>query len=92
MLFAAVLSVFPQSVRHWLGSLVGANFYNKNKKRRNIVHSNLRQVFPELSEDKLQAIVREHLNWHGKALIDYSLFFFGSKRRYYLCLQCARWH
>lgn len=81
LLAAAMLSTLPQSIRHWVGSLIGSYLYKKNKKRREIVRTNLKQVFPELSEDQLQGMVREHLNWYGKALVDYSIFFFASQRR-----------
>jgi len=76
-----IVSLLPQSVRHWLGSQIGLYLYKNNTKRRAIVRANLGQVFPELSEDQLQLMIREHLNWYGKALIDYSLFFFGSRAR-----------
>jgi len=78
---AALLSLLPQTVRHWFGSLIGRYLYKKNRKRRDIVGTNLKQVFPKLSEDQLQSMVRDHLNWYGKALIDYSVFFFASQHR-----------
>jgi len=81
LMLAAMLSLLPQTMRHNIGRLIGSYLYNKNKKRREIVRNNLSQVFPQFSEDQLQAMVREHLNWYGKALLDYSLFFFGSQSR-----------
>ncbi|MGB1310038.1 MAG: lysophospholipid acyltransferase family protein [Leucothrix sp.] len=78
---AFLLSLLPQQIRHRLGDWVGGYLYRYNQKRRHVVHINLRQVFPELSERELQRKVRQHLSWYGKALIDYSVFFFGSKRR-----------
>lgn len=80
LLLAALISMLPQSVRHWIGSLVGAYLFKKNKKRRKVVQNNLRQLFPEISDTQLQHRVRTHLNWYGKALVDYSVFFFGRKR------------
>ena len=81
LLLAALLSVLPQTARHWIGRLIGIYLFKKNKKRRRVVQSNLRQVFPEASEAQLQQMTQTHLSWYGKALVDYSVFFFARKRR-----------
>ena len=81
LLVAFLLSLLPQSVRHWVGQLIGSYLYKKNKKRRDVIQANLRQVFPKIPEAQLQEMVREHLSWYGKALVDYGVFFFGSSRR-----------
>lgn len=77
---AYVLSLLPQVVRHSVGAFIGGYLYKHNKKRRDVVQINLKQAFPELPEVELQRLVRGSLDWYGKALVDYSLFFFGSKR------------
>ena len=76
-----VVSLLPQKVRHWLGGLIGSYLYRNNEKRRDVTRTNLRQAFPELSEDELERMTKSHLGWYGKALVDYSLYFFGSKQR-----------
>jgi lauroyl/myristoyl acyltransferase len=81
LLVAVVLSLLPRSARHALGDGIGAYLYRNNQKRKVVVEKNLRQVFPNASESELQEKVRSHLGWYGKALVDYCLFFFGSKNR-----------
>lgn len=81
LLAAALISVLPQKVRHFLGGLLGSYLYRNNEKRREVVLANLRQVYPEKSDKQLQVITKSHLKWYGKALLDYSLFFFGGRRR-----------
>lgn len=81
LLLGLLVSFLPQTIRHQLGALIGSYLYKNNKKRYNIVRANLAQVFPDLSEDQLQQMIRGHLSWYGKALVDYSLFFFGSRTR-----------
>ena len=81
LFMAAIISLLPQRQRHCLGRLIGGYLYRNNAKRRTTVQSNLRQVFPDISEDKLQQMVRDNLNWYGNALVDYGLFFFASKKR-----------
>ena len=79
--FAALLSLLPQRQRHWLGGQIGAYLFRHHKKRRDVVLVNLKQAFPQLTEVQLMQMTKEHLSWYGKALVDYSVFFFGSKRR-----------
>jgi lauroyl/myristoyl acyltransferase len=64
-----------------LGDYIGNYLFKHKKKRRGIVEANLRQVFPEIEKDVLSEHVQSHLCWYGRAMIDYSLFFFASKRR-----------
>ena len=78
---AAVFSIFPTSVRHATGRKIGSYIYNNNKKRRHIVNTNLNIAFPELSEEKRDAIALEHLQWYGCALVDYSMVFFSGRKR-----------
>lgn len=79
---AFIVSLFPDSVRHFLGKRVGHAIYNnKKKKRYNVVKANLKVAFPELNESTLETHIKEHLEWYGCALIDYSLLFFASQKR-----------
>ena len=76
-----ILSLMPQVVRHFLGRAIGNLTYNKNKKRRNIVLTNIKIAFPELNEEAQQQRAKQHLQWYGCALVDYSLLLFASKKR-----------
>lgn len=81
LMVAAVVSLLPQSVRHRLGALVGDYLYRNSPKRYGFAHANLRQVYPQASDEVLDRQVRSHLQWYGKGLVDYSLFFFGRRKR-----------
>lgn len=78
---AAFLSLLPQSVRHGLGNWVGDYLYRSNKKRADVAYKNLRQVFPDAQAEQLQHHVRLHLRWYAKGLLDYSVFFFATRKR-----------
>jgi len=81
LFLAFFVAQLPNSARHTIGRWVGDRVYKNNKKRHNIVHTNLKIAFPNLSEQKYEELIQEHLQWYGCALVDYSLLFFGSKRR-----------
>ncbi len=76
-----LVSIMPQTLRHYLGRSIGKLTYTKNKKRRNIVLSNIKIAFPELDKHAQQQLAKQHLQWYGCALIDYSLLLFASKQR-----------
>lgn len=71
----------PNSVRHSIGNWIGNRIYKNNKRRSDIVRNNLKICFPNMEEQAREKMTQKHLQWHGCALVDYSLLFFGSKRR-----------
>lgn len=75
------ISIMPQTLRHCLGRGLGNITYAKNKKRRQIVISNIKIAFPELDHTEQQQLAKQHFQWYGCALMDYSLLLFASKRR-----------
>jgi lipid A biosynthesis lauroyl/palmitoleoyl acyltransferase len=79
--FIFFISLMPQALRHYLGEIIGKLIYAKNKKRRNIVLTNLKIAFPELDNQARQKLARQHLYWYGCALIDYGLLLFSSPQR-----------
>jgi len=76
-----VLSLTPQKLRHFLGRNIGRLTYAKNKKRRKVVLQNIKIAFPELEKKSQQQLAKQHLQWYGCALVDYSLLLFASKQR-----------
>lgn len=76
-----LISLMPQTMRHYLGRNIGNLTYTKNKKRRQIVIRNIKIAFPELDHIAQQQLAKQHLQWYGCALIDYSLLLFASKHR-----------
>lgn len=81
LLLASGVSLLPQKARHHLGVLIGDYLYRNSPKRKRYVNANLRLVYPELSQEDLDEKIRQHLHWYGKGLIDYSMFFFTSRKR-----------
>ena len=81
LLLGLFISIWPLAARQCLGDIIGRYLYRNNKKRRRIVAANLRQVFPEISEAELAQKTEESLRWFGRGMVEYSVFFFGSKRR-----------
>ena len=76
-----LISLMPQVLRHFLGRCIGYLIYTKNTKRCHIVSTNIKIAFPELDPSSQQQLVKQHLQWYGCALVDYSLLLFASKRR-----------
>jgi len=81
LLLAIFVAQLPNSARHAIGRWVGNRVYKNNENRYNIVNVNVKIAFPDLDEQQYEKLTREHLQWYGCALVDYSLLFFGSKRR-----------
>jgi len=80
--FAFIVAQLPDRSRHYLGQKVGNAIYtNKKKKRYHVVKTNLEIAFPDLSKVALESLIKEHLEWYGCALVDYSLLFFASQKR-----------
>ena len=78
---AYLVSWLPTGIRHTIGRKIGDLTYQRNKKRRNIVLTNLRLAFPHKSKEEREDMARRHLQWYGCALVDYSLTFFASRKR-----------
>ena len=78
---AAFISLFPISVRHFLGKKIGTYIYKNNEKRRRTVNINLKIAFPEMPEEMREAMALENLQWYGCALVDYSMIFFSNSKR-----------
>ncbi len=79
--FFSLISLLPTSARHAIGKKIGKRIYNKKSKRFNTVNTNLEIAFPRLNVAEREALILQHLQWYGCALIDYSLLFFASKHR-----------
>lgn len=74
-----VLAWFPWRWRRWLGRQAGTQFYRRNRKRREVVLTNLRLCFPELEEVQRQRLGLAHLQEYVSAMLDYSVLFFRSR-------------
>jgi lauroyl/myristoyl acyltransferase len=76
----AVLAWLPWQARRWLGKRLGSWIFKHNRKRRQIVLTNLRLCFPVLDKVQRAAMAQAHCQEYASALLDYSLLFFRSRR------------
>lgn len=70
--------------RRWalgLGRRLGRQFYKRNAKRREIARINIDFCFPDLDDADRERLVREHFEFYGRNVIDFSLAWWGSPTR-----------
>ncbi len=79
--FLWLLHWLPLPALRALGGGLGRLFYRFANERRNIVLTNLRLCFPELSEAKREAMARQHFIVFAKAFLDRTLGWWASKER-----------
>lgn len=77
------LSVVPDHWRHYLGDWLGKHMYQRNRKRRQIVLTNLQLCFPSYSQQEREKLAIEHFQHYLCGMLDYSLFFFAKKKHLY---------
>lgn len=76
-------------VLHWLplpllgriGKSVGTLFFYILRERRHIALTNLRLCFPELSDAKRQAIVKQHFQHYARAVLERGILWWASEER-----------
>ncbi len=74
-----IMAWLPWRWRRWLGYRTGSLFFRRNRKRREVVLTNLHQCFPELDETSRQQLAEAHLQEYVSAMLDYSVLFFRSR-------------
>ncbi|TXG98691.1 MAG: lipid A biosynthesis acyltransferase [Rhodocyclaceae bacterium] len=79
--FLWLLHWLPLPVLRALGGGLGRLFYRFASERRNVVLTNLRLCFPELSEAEREAMARQHFIVFAKAFLDRTLGWWASKER-----------
>jgi KDO2-lipid IV(A) lauroyltransferase len=67
-------SFFPFSVLQVMGTWLGSLSYALNSRSRRVVEANLRHCFPQWSEDRRQALVRQTMRESGKTLFEMAGF------------------
>lgn len=75
-----LLSLLPVYVRHTIGGWLGRFIFYRNDKRRHVVLRNLECAFPHLNAVERQAMGIASVQWYARALLDYSLLFFRSRK------------
>jgi len=74
-----LLQILPRSVTRALAAPLAWLLRHGSSKRRRFAEINLEWCFPELSEDRRAALLREHFRYAAQSLLDYGLLWFGSQ-------------
>ena len=77
----SIIAQLPQSIRHAIGRKLGNYIFKHNRKRYRVIHTNLSIAFPDLDKSSKDKMIQHHLQWYGCAMIDYSLIFFGWRKK-----------
>lgn len=75
-----LFSLMPGSVRRAVGAWIGDLAYQRQPKRREIIHTNLSWCFPEATDAQRQQISREYFRTLSQTFLDYGLLWWGSRR------------
>ncbi len=68
-----IVALLPMPVIDWLGGRLGIIAAAKNKKRFNIVRTNLSLCFPDKKSAEIDAMVRQHFQSQFRSLLHYSI-------------------
>jgi lauroyl-KDO2-lipid IV(A) myristoyltransferase len=68
-----IAAFLPMSAHDWLGARLGNLAARKNKKRFNIVKTNLSLCFPEKKHDEIEQMVMQHFQSQFRSLLHYSI-------------------
>ncbi|MDF7675408.1 lipid A biosynthesis lauroyl acyltransferase [Neisseriaceae bacterium ESL0693] len=79
--FLYLLHWLPLSVIHAMARVVGWLSYYVVAPRRRIGLINLRHCFPEWSERRRRAVLKQHFYHMAMLLLEYGLYWYGSARR-----------
>jgi Kdo2-lipid IVA lauroyltransferase/acyltransferase len=81
MLLFRLISLLPGSWRRAMGRWLGDVAYQRQPKRRAIIHTNLSWCFPEATEQQQQQMARDYFRCMSQTFLDYGLLWWGSRRR-----------
>ncbi len=79
--FIWAIAYMPR-LRRWLARRLGALAYNKNRKRREIVDTNLAWCFPEKSDEERDQIARDYFRYYMQVILDTGLFWWAGEKRF----------
>jgi lauroyl-KDO2-lipid IV(A) myristoyltransferase len=75
-----LLQILPRPVTRALVPLLAWLLRRGSPKRRRFAEINLRWCFPELAEERRDALLREHFRCAAQCLLDYGMLWFGNAR------------
>ncbi len=71
--FFLIFSLLPMPILDWLGSRLGDFAARSNKKRFNIVSTNLSLCFPDKSSSEIEEMVKQNLQAQFRSLVHYCI-------------------
>lgn len=74
-----VFSLLPMPVIDWVGCRLGTFASGKNKKRFNIVKTNLALCFPDKKPDEIEVMAYEHFQAQFRSLLHYYILWWRSE-------------
>ncbi len=81
----------PTRLRHVLGRALGRLAWRFNRKRREVVLTNLGQCFPNWPQAQRAALGQRHFERMGESILDASVLWFGSRRRVEAMVDLQGW-
>ena len=76
-----IIAMMPYRLQLLIGKLIGHLFYRIAKYRREIVETNIRLCFTELSPEKQENLVRNHFHSLGMSIVETSMSWWGSEKK-----------
>jgi Kdo2-lipid IVA lauroyltransferase/acyltransferase len=71
----------PLSWQAWIAGRMGLVFYLISARRRNVVFTNLRLVFPDMPKAERERMARQHFFAFGRATIERGILWYSSEAR-----------
>ncbi len=76
-----LLSLLPGTLRRSMGRWLGDFAWQRQEKRRAIIHTNLEWCFPEATAQQREQMARDYFRSMSQTFLDYGLLWWGSRRR-----------
>ncbi len=80
-LLLLLISWLPGSIRRGIGKLFGRLFLSGNKKRNEIINTNLEWALPHLNAQQRKALTRQISAYYGQLILDLGVLWWAPHRR-----------
>ncbi len=76
-----IIALLPYRLQLFIGKVIGHLFYHIAKYRREIVQTNIRLCFPELSEEQQEKLVVDHFHSLGISISETAMSWWGNEKK-----------
>ena len=76
-----IIVLLPYRLQLFIGTIIGHFFYRIARYRREIVQTNIRLCFPDLSPDKQEKLVRDHFHSLGISVTETAMSWWGNEKK-----------